>query len=150
IARNLAIYVINFMIGMVVVYFFARASIGVVEYGQNAHVAAIAWAGAILLGSVGVLLPFWTTRRWARAAKAVGLLTYPLYLVNQITGGYLFGVIERAIQDPLLAVIAAIVLCNLLAGVFSFGFERQLQSALGTFLHRVQGHLRQGGKVQAG
>ncbi|GFM28591.1 acyltransferase [Novosphingobium sp. PY1] len=143
VARNLAIYAINFLIGMVVVYFFARASLGVVEYGQNAHVAAIVWAAAILLASAGVMLPVWTPRRWARAAKAMGLLTYPLYLVNQITGGYLFGVIERTTHSPVLAVVAAILFCNLLAGAFSFGIERRLQSALGALLERALRHFRQ-------
>ena len=70
---------------------------------------------AMLFGGIGVLLTAsrvqpWLARRIdARLARTIGLMTYPLYLIHQVAGAILLGVLVRAGVPPLPAIALTIV-----------------------------------------
>ncbi|MCJ2188604.1 acyltransferase family protein [Novosphingobium beihaiensis] len=129
-----ALFAVNFLAGLIATFYAARSSLGVSGFGQTPFAAVGLWGAATLVMSACVLRRVGAGGRFARFATVAGLLTYPLYLINQITGGFLLGVAYRSGLSPAPAVIVAAALCTLLAGLFALGIERRLQKALARFL----------------
>lgn len=131
------IFIANHAAGLVSTYYAARSSLGVSRFGESALAAPAVWGVATLVMAACVLRRVGSGARFARIATIAGLLTYPLYLINQIVGGYLLGVAYRSGLPSAVAVIAAAIGCTLLAGGFALLVERRLQMELAGFLRRL-------------
>ncbi|KHK93229.1 hypothetical protein LK12_02595 [Novosphingobium malaysiense] len=131
---NLTLFLINFGIGLIATYYAARSSLGVAQYGQTPFAAVAVWGGLTLLMSLCVLFRVGSSPRAAQFATVAGLLTYPLYLINQITGGYLLGLFFRSGLSPVLAVILTALVCTGLAAIFALVLERRMQMQLSKVL----------------
>lgn len=136
VAGNAAVFAINYAAGLVATYYAARSSIGVSQFGQSAFAAPALWGVVTLVMAACVLGRAGSGPRMARLATMAGLLTYPLYLINQITGGLLLGLAYRAGVPPVVAVVLTAALCTLLAGAFALGLEQRLQQRLAKALRR--------------
>lgn len=133
---NIVLYAANFAACLVSAFYSARVTLGVVEFGQNAATPAIVWGVTTLTMSACVLLRLGSSPVFGRFATVAGLLTYPLYLVNQITGGAILGAAYRAGLTPIFAVITTAALCTGFAGLFAVMIERRMQTRLSQFLKR--------------
>ncbi|MCJ2180018.1 acyltransferase family protein [Novosphingobium album (ex Hu et al. 2023)] len=130
---------LNFLAGLISTFYAARSSLGVTAFGQTPFAAVGVWGFATLAMSACVLRRLGSRGGFVRFATIAGLITYPLYLINQITGGFLLGVAYRSGLPPAISVIVAAVLCTLLAGLFALLFERRLQAGLSKILkHQFQ------------
>ncbi|WP_395393867.1 acyltransferase [Novosphingobium sp. BL-8A] len=137
IATNAMVYAINFVACLISTYFAALHSIGVSQHGQNPLAAAALWGGLVIVLTACVLLRLGAGERFRRFAAIAGLLTYPLYLTNQITGGFLLGLAYRLGLPPMVTVIGVALLCTVLAGLFAILLERRMQDAVGRLLEKV-------------
>lgn len=134
-----ALFGLNFLAALVSTYYAARSSVGVAQFGQTPLVAVGVWAVATLVMSGCVLRRIGSKGSFVPFATMAGLLTYPLYLINQITGGFLLGLGYRSGLAPALAVIVAAGLCTVFAGLFALLIERRLQAGLSKILkHQFQ------------
>ena len=138
VAANGAVLALNYLMALVSTYYAARSSIGVAAFGQSPFMAVAVWGGAALVMGLCVLRRTGSGPRFIRFATVAGLLTYPLYLINQITGGFLLGLAYRSGLPPVLAVIVAAALCTALAGLFALVLERPLQARLSKFMKQFQ------------
>lgn len=141
VATNALIYAVNFVACLISTYFAAISSVGVSRYGQNPLAAPMLWGGLVMVLTACVLLRVGGGQRFRRFAAIAGLLTYPLYLMNQITGGLLLGLGYRLSgqlgMPPMATVIGAALICTLLAGLFATLLERRMQDAVGRLLGKV-------------
>lgn len=128
------VFAVNFAVGLVATYHAALSSVAVSEFGRSPLAAVVVWGVATLVIAACVLLRAGTGPRLARLATMAGLLTYPLYLINQITGGFLLGLGYRLGLPPVVAVIVAGGLCTVLAGLFAGLIEAPLQRVLRRWL----------------
>ena len=142
ISASAAILIANVAAGLVATHFAARSSIGVAEFGESALAAPAVWGAATLVMAVCVLLRAGRGAGFAKAATVAGLLTYPLYLINQIVGGFLLGLASRAGLAPGVAVAGTAIACTLIAALFALGIERRMQRRLTAGLRRL-GQMRQ-------
>lgn len=131
------IFAANFGVGLVATYYAARSSVGVSQFGQDPMGAAIAWGVLTALMAACVLLRLGSGPRAGRVAAVAGLLTYPLYLINQITGGLLLGLAYRTGLRPALCIVLTALLCTALAAAFALLLERRLQRALSHLLKKL-------------
>ncbi|MGE4302948.1 MAG: acyltransferase family protein [Novosphingobium sp.] len=138
VGANSLMFVINFGVGLISTYYAARSSLGVSAFGQDPALAAAAWGILTLLMSACVLMRVGSGARFVRFATVAGLLTYPLYLINQITGGYLLGLAYRTGLSPVLAVLLTAAACTVLAGLFAMAVERPLQLWLKKGLRQIR------------
>lgn len=138
VAGNAAVFVVNYAVCLISTYYAARSSIGVSEFGQSPLVPAVLWGGVTLATAVCVLARLGSGARFARFATVAGLLTYPLYLINQITGGLLLGLAYRSGMPPAAAVAVTAALCTALAGAFAVALERPLQQRLSKALRPLR------------
>ncbi|MEJ2408060.1 MAG: acyltransferase [Novosphingobium sp.] len=138
VAANAALFGLNFLAGLISTFYAARSSIGVSAFGQTPFPAVAVWGGAMLVMSTCVLRRIGSGTGFVKIATVAGLLTYPLYLINQITGGFLLGLAYQSGLSPALSVVVAAVLCTLLAGLFALGIERRLQGHLSKFLKQLR------------
>lgn len=113
---------------MVSLYYISRNSVPVRDYGQSVLTPMLIWLACILGGVAFVLLEkVRAPRAGVRAfMRHVGMMTYPLYLVHQITGARLLAFLYGAALTPIVAVMIAVALC--LAG--SWLFARYLEPRL--------------------
>lgn len=137
-AANAAVFAASFVVGLVATYYAARSSVGVAQFGQSPFAAPVVWGVATLAMAGCVLGRVGSGPRFARLATTAGLLTYPLYLINQITGGLLLGLAYRSGVPPVAAVVLTAALCTVLAGAFALGIERRLQQRLSRFLQPLR------------
>lgn len=138
VAGNAAIFAVNFVACLVSTYYAARSSLGVSEFGQSPFVAPAIWGAVTLAMAACVLGRVGSGPRFARFATIAGLLTYPLYLINQITGGLLLGLAYRSGMPPVAAVALTAALCTALAGAFAVGLERPAQQRLSRALRSLR------------
>lgn len=131
-----AIYWASFLAGFAATYFAARSSIGVAQFGEAALRAPIVWAAVVLTMSAAVLLRLGSGTRMRSVARVLGLLTYPLYLINQICGGFLLRLAYDAGLPPGCAIALVAGACTGLAAAFSLLLERRLQQRLEALLRR--------------
>lgn len=130
------LFFLNFVICLVSTYYAAKSSFGVSEFGMSPFNAVVVWGVAILVMSGCVLLRVGSSQMFGKFATLAGLLTYPLYLINQITGGFILRIMYKIHLDPVLAVALSAIICTVLAGAFALLIERRMQSHLSTFLKR--------------
>lgn len=138
--RNVAVwaplFMANYLTGLVSTYYAARSSVGVSQFGQDPLAATAVWGVLALLMAVCVLRRVGSGPRFARFATIAGLLTYPLYLINQIIGGGILGLAYRTGLPPALCVALTALACTALAGAFALLLERRLQVRLIEVLKR--------------
>lgn len=131
-----AIFAANYLVGLMSTYYAAISSVGVSRFGQDPMAAVLVWGAMTLVMSACVLWRIGSGPRFGRLATMAGLLTYPLYLINQITGGFILGVAYRTGLPPAVCVILTALLCTALAGLFALLIERRLQILLSDCLKR--------------
>lgn len=136
VAASAAILAVNYLVGLISTYYAALSSVGVSRFGQDPMAAPVVWGVLTLVMSACVLGRIGSGPRFGRLATIAGLLTYPLYLINQITGGFILGMTYRTGLPPAVCVILTALLCTLLAGLFALFIERRLQVRLSDFLKR--------------
>lgn len=136
VAVNAGVFASNYALALISTYYAALSSVGVSRFGQSPFAAVAVWGVLILVTSACVLSRIGKGPRFIRFATVAGLLTYPLYLINQITGGLLLGLAYRCGFPPVIAVIVTAALCTMLAGIFALLIERRLQVRLSEFLKR--------------
>ncbi|SFF86844.1 Peptidoglycan/LPS O-acetylase OafA/YrhL, contains acyltransferase and SGNH-hydrolase domains [Novosphingobium sp. CF614] len=138
VAANLVVFAANYLVSLVATYYAALSNVGVSEFGQDPVAASAVWGGVTLVMSACVLGRVGSGPRFVRFATIAGLLTYPLYLINQIIGGFLLGLAYRGNIPPAAGVILTAVLCTVLAGIFALFIERGLQRRLSNFLKQFK------------
>jgi peptidoglycan/LPS O-acetylase OafA/YrhL len=113
----------------------AEGTFAVRLYGLSPATPVVLW-----LASVGLLaLSLWLHRTgWGSVrlngiARRAGLATYPLYLVHNIAGAFVLGLMLRAGVPPSAALVIAVALCV----AVSFGFCEAVEPALRRWLDRT-------------
>lgn len=117
-------------------YYISRNSVPVRDFGQNVFTPLAIWSLCIL-ASV-----FFVTLEQYRPAKAsvrafirqVGMMTYPLYLVHQITGARLLSGLYGMSLDPVTAVFIAVAVCLSASWLFARYLEPSIRDALAASL----------------
>ena len=114
------------------VYIFADSSVGVVEYGQNPWVPAIIWALCILGCFVVVGFEGYVKMSdfHKQVIRQMGLLTYPVYLINQITGSAIAMLLFRVGFSEMYSLIITIVLIVFISWLFSNFWEPVIRKKL--------------------
>ena len=135
---NAAIFAANYTASLISTYYAGLSSVGVSRFGQDPLAAAEVWGVATLVMSACVLSRVGSGPRFVRLATIAGLVTYPLYLINQITGGFILGAMYRTGLAAMVCVILTAVFCTGLAGLFALLLERPLQVRLRGFLKRFE------------
>ncbi|MCT2398713.1 acyltransferase family protein [Novosphingobium mangrovi (ex Huang et al. 2023)] len=135
---NITVFCANFVMSLIATYYAALSSVGVSQFGQMPYRAVAVWGVSTLVLSVCVLLRVGSGGRFVRFATIAGLATYPLYLINQIPGGFILGALYRTPLSPVVAVVVTAVSCTVLAGAFALLVERRMQLRLSAFLRQCQ------------
>lgn len=110
----------------------AGTSLAAVRFGQGALTPVVLWIAAMAIAACGLA----TERRrmprpgTGRALRAMGLLTYPLYLFHQIGGGWLLGRAYGIGIEAHGAVAATALACLAVSHVFAARIERPLRRAI--------------------
>jgi peptidoglycan/LPS O-acetylase OafA/YrhL len=130
--------------GCVGIWLNAAGSPGVLAYNQSAFVPVIAWL--VLVGLIVASL--FTHSRGMRfrpeartLLRTLGLATYPIYLLHNIAGAYLFGLMLKAGAEQFGALIFTIVMCVLASIIFATWVEPNLRRSLSSCFNIVSGHL---------
>lgn len=114
------------------VWCFAAASMGCRLTGMAPLVPAGAWLGAML--ACGGLLALERRRppgaRLRAAARRIGLMTYPLYLFHQISGGWVLRQFHLLGLPPGVAAALAIAVALMVSDLFARRIEPVLQRGL--------------------
>ncbi len=124
---------IAFSCCLMVVYTSANTFEGITKFRQSPFVPLLVWAGLILLCGLSV----WAEqrrppgRRFRSVARRLGLMTYPLYLVHDIPGGWVLGHLARAGLNRWLAASVTILLALAFSYVFAIAIEPRLKQLLG-------------------
>lgn len=107
----------------------ARSS-GVVHFGQIMTTPIALWFICMAIGGIGL----WRERRCPPSPRVqtmlrtMGLLTYPLYLFHQISGGWILGrVFAMGVVSPTIAVILVTGVCLGVSYLFAMLIERPLR-----------------------
>jgi len=121
--------------GVVSLWLAAEGTFAVRLYGLSPATPVVLW-----LASVGLLaLSLWLHRtgwgsvRLNGVARRAGLATYPLYLVHNIAGAFVLGLLLRAGMPPSASLVIAVALCV----AVSFGFCEAVEPALRRWLDRT-------------
>jgi peptidoglycan/LPS O-acetylase OafA/YrhL len=137
-ARTIAL-VAGLLAGAAGVWFNARTSPAVVLYGEWVGTPVTVWLLCVGILAWAVLRPRRSiTPRILAKARLLGLATYPLYLIHNIVGAYVFGLLLRCKLNDYLAFVLAVFLC---VGV-SIAFSRWLEPPLCSILRRILGSSR--------
>lgn len=117
---------------LVSLYYISRNSVPVRDFGQHVFTPMIVWSLCILASI------FFVMRERHRPPGAqgqafirqVGMMTYPLYLIHQITGARLLSSLYGKNLDPIAAVIITIVVCLAGSWLFARYLEPRMRDAL--------------------
>jgi peptidoglycan/LPS O-acetylase OafA/YrhL len=113
---------------LISLYYISRNSVPVRDYGQSVATPMAIWSFCILASGLCVLAE--RASPLGAGAKTfirqVGMMTYPLYLIHQITGARLLAILYATALQPLIAVMVTILAC--LAG--SWLFARYLEPVI--------------------
>ncbi|MBM1174567.1 acyltransferase family protein [Microvirga arabica] len=122
----------------------ASRSVAVTELDQNLLVPALIWL--LCCAACALSLAYEkrniASERVRRRARALGLVTYPLYLVHNIAGAWVLGRLYEAGLDRWGAAVAATAVCVAVSYWFATRLERHMHKMIGGTLRRVDVHLR--------
>jgi len=126
------------------IQFRALSSTGVTEFGRSAYVPVIVWAGALTLCVAAMALErkIELSAKTRQMARRIGLMTYPLYLINQIFGGWILGRLCALGLNPWLSVALTIGLICTISSLFATYGEPRLRANLLSLPSRLA-HFRQ-------
>jgi peptidoglycan/LPS O-acetylase OafA/YrhL len=131
--------VAGLLAGAAGIWFNARTSPAVVLYGEWVGTPVAVWLLCVSILTWSVLRPRRSVApRILAKARLLGLATYPLYLLHNIVGAYVFGILLRCELNAYLALVLAIVLC---VG-FGIAFSRWLEPPLRSVLRGILGSWR--------
>jgi peptidoglycan/LPS O-acetylase OafA/YrhL len=126
-ARTVFRLVAGLLAGAAGVWFNARTYPAVVLYGEWVGTQVTVWLLCVGILARAALRPRRSSSRRIEAkARLIGLETYPLYLLYNIVGAYVFGILLRCGLNDYVALILAVVLC---VGV-GIAFARWLEPPL--------------------
>jgi peptidoglycan/LPS O-acetylase OafA/YrhL len=109
------------------------------DYALNAAVPCAAW----ILSVVVIILSVWGNRflqankRFSKAARVLGLTTYPLYLLHNLVGGAVFGWLFRMGTNKYGALLGALGTVLALALAIAVILEPRLQAGLRFCIDRI-------------
>lgn len=121
-----------YLCSMVSLYYISRNSVPVRDYGQSVLAPLAMWSCCIF-AAVGFAVleryrpPSGTVRSFVRQ---IGLMTYPLYLVHQITGARFLAFLYATGMADIAAVALAIVVCLAVSWLFARYLEPRMREAL--------------------
>lgn len=123
---------------------FTIASDAIQSRGLPLWVPTAIWFAALAAAACGMYRERMSPPSSAVAGRArtVGLMTYPLYLVHYVTGGFLLGKLYGIGLPPLLAVALATFACLLAAYLFAVHLEHMIRGTLDRMLQAAALHLR--------
>ena len=141
---RLAALIAALLAGCVGIWLNATASPGVFAYKQSALVPVFAWlvlvgfiVASLLIHSRGMLFG----PRVRAVLRTLGLATYPIYLVHNIAGAYLFGQMLKAGAERFSALLFATAICVLAGIIFAVSVEPNLRRSLSSCLDFLSGRL---------
>lgn len=119
-------------IGTAILQISARGTFEAAKIGaqSSSHMAFAIWLFAMAAVVVALYFPFNSS-----FARALGLATYPLYIIHNVVGGAILGVIERTGVPSLLAVVLALVVCSAASVGVALWLEPIVRVALTRLLH---------------
>ncbi len=135
---------------MAALHVFAANTPGVVVHGQSTWIPVLIWLGFTVLCAAAVLVEgrWQAPQVYRRIGRALGLMTYPLYLINQITGAFVIRLLLDAGLSPLAACLWAIAVIVVLSHLFAARMEppmrRSIERALSGVLGTRQPERRKG------
>lgn len=123
---------IAYLCSMVSLYYISRNSVPVRDYGQSVVTPMALWSICIFVSAAFVVLehhrpPSLAVRSFIRE---IGMMTYPLYLVHQITGAWLLSLLYAAGLENVTAVLIAILACLAASWLFAKYMEPKIREAL--------------------
>jgi peptidoglycan/LPS O-acetylase OafA/YrhL len=84
----------------------------------------------------------WGRRRFASAARVIGLTTYPMYLLHDLVGAAAFGWMLRLGVNKYWALMSVLLAISVLALIIATRIEPVIQAGLRDALDRIARHLR--------
>lgn len=117
-------------------YYISRNSVPVRDFGQNVFTPLAIWSLCILASVIFVMLEQYRPPEAPVRAfiRQVGMMTYPLYLVHQITGARLLSDLYDMSLDPVTAVFIAVAVCLSASWLFARYLEPSIRDALAVSL----------------
>jgi peptidoglycan/LPS O-acetylase OafA/YrhL len=120
-ARRLLLIGASIAISVAALHAFAMSTPAVMHFGQSPFVPVIAWlvAVAACLVAIPIERRHPPAKVYRRFARRLGLITYPLYLINQITGAFLVYALFEMGLPPFAAVIGGVGLILIISWLFA-------------------------------
>lgn len=138
-----AAFAANLAAGAAGVWFAAETVAGVLEHARSPAVPVSVWLIAVAL--LAMSLSFHKSGRGSEATRALarcaGLASYPIYLVHNIIGAFVLGVLLAAGISPIAALWTAIGLCVATSVGFVTWLEPVLRKRLADGLANLRGVL---------
>jgi peptidoglycan/LPS O-acetylase OafA/YrhL len=108
-------------ISVAALHAFAISSPAVTQFGQSPFVPVIAWLVAVAACLVAIPIERRHTpaKVYRQFGRRLGLITYPLYLINQITGAFLVYTLFKMGLPPFAAVIGGVGLILVISWLFA-------------------------------
>lgn len=119
----------------------AARSPAVVDGGHSVFVPALAWlfCCALCAASIAYERRHVSSQSLRRTARSLGLVTYPLYLVHNIAGGWLLGMLLETGVKQWFAAVITIVICMVLSYGFAVYLENALRKVIAAHLQQFRG-----------
>ena len=110
----------------------ASHSIATTRFGQGPTAPMLLWCAAMAVAAIGIARESQVPAGPATQAamRQIGLLTYPLYLIHQISGGWLLGRAYAAGLTAALAVALTTIACLVVSFAFATRIERPTRRAI--------------------
>lgn len=139
--ERLAMTLIATVCGACAVFVSASRGEPVMHLGQLAWVPVLVWLG---LTGFCFLAIFWSTlgsvfANHGRLIRSLGLMTYPLYLMHNMTGGWILGRLIALGLNPWVAAAGAFVTCLAVSYAFAISLEPLLRRFMGRLWSWVEG-----------
>jgi peptidoglycan/LPS O-acetylase OafA/YrhL len=137
-ARRLALFGTALVAGAIALYFEALSYVGDEALGAHTFIPVMVWVGAVLCMATYARRAH---RRQspvvATVSRGLGLATYPLYLLHNITGAWILGIAIRQFGHPELQLVLVGTGCILVSAAFARWIEPWLRDALAQGLAKM-------------
>jgi peptidoglycan/LPS O-acetylase OafA/YrhL len=119
---------------------FSLSSAGVTQFDQNAILPISVWLAAVAV--IGFAIPMERLRTpslfYRKIARQLGLMTYPLYLVHQISGAFIIGILFQMglgrVFSPSVGIGIVVLISWLFARHIEPGMRRRIDLACRTVI----------------
>ncbi|WP_457106042.1 acyltransferase family protein [Methylobacterium sp. P5_C11] len=112
------------------------------EFGQSSLIPIMFFILAVALVSLALYFERRATidSRLTKFVRRIGLATYPIYLINQIFGGWMLGFAYKTVGNNVYTCFAMIILVMVLGYAFAVYLEPRIRDAI--FKNRHWSHLK--------